>query len=298
MWTEQVKDIALGIRRRAFEHTVRAHGGYLSQACSLAELLATLYVKVLQIEESEAPLIPKPFPGLPSARHPRARLGADYHGPTAPHLDRLIISASSYSLAVYSALTQTGRLDGKATDLYRQDAGSLDLWGAPYSPGMELHSGVPGSGLAVATGIAMGRKLRGENGRVWVLIDADELRSGLAWETLQLLKHKPLTNLTLLINHHYYDESAGWAEGFYRACDPWEVHEVNGHEPMELYAASQIYVHEGPLIIRANTHPCQGMVYLSLAGLPLDFVRFKTSRDRMNFEGAVRSELYKPKMKR
>ena len=49
MWTEQVKDIALGIRRRAFEHTVRAHGGYLSQACSLAELLATLYIKVLQI---------------------------------------------------------------------------------------------------------------------------------------------------------------------------------------------------------------------------------------------------------
>ena len=37
------------------------------------------------------------------------------------------------------------------------------------------------------------------------------------------------------------------------------------------------------------------MVYLSLAGIPLDYVRFKNSRERMNFEGAIRAELYKPK---
>lgn len=295
MWTEKVKDVSLGIRRKAFEYTVKHQGGYLSQVCSTAELLATLYVKVLQIDDSNAPKVPKSFPGLPSNRSMTKHLGSHYHGPHAPHLDRFIISPASYSLAIYCALTQMYRLDGKALDVYRKEGSSLDLWLAPYSPGGTLHCGEPAIGLSVASGIAMGRKLRGENGRVWVLIDVDELGSGMAWETLMLLKHKPLNNLVILINHHYVDEVPQWAQGFYNACQPWDIHEINGHDPMELYAAAKIYDSEGPIIIRANTHPCQGMLYLSLAGLPLDYVRFKGSRDRMNFEGALRSELYKPK---
>lgn len=31
------EDVALGIRRRVFEHTIRNNGGYLSQASSAAE---------------------------------------------------------------------------------------------------------------------------------------------------------------------------------------------------------------------------------------------------------------------
>lgn len=296
MWTAKVERAALGMRRKAFEHTVKAQGGYLSQVCSTAELLGTLYLKVLQIKESEGPLSPRPFPGLPSDRQPLNRSGATYHGPQSPHLDRLIVSPASYSLAVTCALSQVNRLDGRVSEYYRQDGGSLDLWPAPYTPGFETHTGRPGHGIAYAAGIALGRKLRGENGRVWALIDAMELKSGEAWESLHLLKAKPLNNLVLLINDPRFDEEASpWVEGWLSACKPWDVHQVNGHDPMELYASAQVYSQQGPLIIHARTHPCQGMVYLGLAGLPLDFVRFKNGRERMNFEGAVRAELYKPK---
>lgn len=296
MWSEEVERAALGMRRRAFEHTVKQQGGYLSQVCSSAELLSTLYLRVFQFEESEAPMSPRPFPGLPSTRRDRARIGGSYHGPKAPHLDRFIISPASYSLAALCALSQLGRLDGKALDQYRQDGGSLDLWPAPYTPGFETHSGRDGHGLAYAAGVALGRKLRGENGRVWVLLDAKELASGEVWESLHLLKSKPLTNLVVIINDPQMNEDVspvvrGWLE----ACAPWEIQEVNGHDPLEIYAGTQVYQHEGPLLIHARTHPCQGMVYLSLAGLPLDYVRFKSSRARMNFEGAIRAELYKPK---
>ena len=41
MWTDEVEQTALGMRRRAFEHTVKQQGGYLSQVCSSAELLST-----------------------------------------------------------------------------------------------------------------------------------------------------------------------------------------------------------------------------------------------------------------
>lgn len=296
MWIDQVKRAALEMRRRAFEHTVSFQGGYLSQVCSSAELLSTLYHKILQIEESEASLSPRPFPGLPSERRGRTRLGASYHGPNSPHLDRLIISPSSYSLAVLCALSQVSRIDGRATDQYRQDGGSLDLWGAPYTPGFETHTGQPAHGISYGAGVALGRKLRGENGRVWVLVDGSELRSGEAWEALHLLKAKPLTNLVLMINDAHFEEGASpIVRAWLDACKPWEPQSVDGHDPLALYASAQVYAQEGPLIIHAKTHPCHGMVYLSLAGLPLDYVRFKNSRERMNFEGAIRAELYKPK---
>ena len=296
MWTDDVLRAALGIRRKAFEHTVKRQGGYLSQVCSGAELLYTLYHRVIQLEESEAPSSPRPFPGLPSARRPRSQVGSSYHGPRAPHLDRLIISSPSYSLLTLCTLAQLGRLDGKAVDHYRQDGSSLDVWPAPYTPGFEMHTGRPAQGLSYAAGVALGRKLKGENGRVWVLLDASELASGEAWESLQLLKRKPLTNLVIVINDpRFEEEPSPFVASWLNACTPWSIQQVNGHQPSEIYEGSQVYQHEGPLLIHARTHPCHGMVYLSLAGLPLDYIRFKNSRERMNFESAVRAELYKPK---
>ena len=37
---QSLRRVAAGIRRRVLEHTIE-HGGYLSQACSAAEMLAT-----------------------------------------------------------------------------------------------------------------------------------------------------------------------------------------------------------------------------------------------------------------
>jgi transketolase len=65
-WQEEVKIVGYGIRRRVLEHTIKHGGGYLSQACSSAEVLATLYVRVMKLGPSVAPKIPPPFPGVPS----------------------------------------------------------------------------------------------------------------------------------------------------------------------------------------------------------------------------------------
>lgn len=294
MWAEKVARAALGMRRRAFEQTARQQGGYLSQVCSSAELLSTLYLRVLRLEESDAPLTPRPFPGHPTARAPQTPAGALYHGPTAPHLDRLLVGCPSYSLAMYAALTQLVRLDGKALDAYRADGGSLELWAGAHSPGFTFAAGPLGATLGLAAGVAMGRKLRGENGRVWALLDASELRAGRAWEALGLLRARPLSNLAVLINAPHEEGGSPHVDSFVSACAPWRVEEIDGHDPEALDRAAQRYDAEGPLLIRANTHPCQGMHYLSLAGLPLDFVRFRSTRDRMNFEASLRAELYRP----
>lgn len=300
MWTEHVLRAALGMRRKGFEHTAKQQGGYLSQVCSTAELLCTLYLRVLQLLESDAPMTPRPFPGHSTTRKAITATGSFYHGPEAPHLDRFIIGTPSYSLAVLCALSQIMRIDGKALESYRTDGSSLPLWGGAHCPGYSIYGSPAGASLGIASGIAMGRKLRGENGRVWVLIDADELHHGSTWEALSLLKKKPLNNLVILINAPYRDEGHPQVDGVLAAAEAvhWRVERFDGHDPVAIEKATQRYGGEGPLVLCAQTHPCQGMLYLSLAGLPLDFVRFKDSRERMQFEVALRSELYQPGLRR
>ena len=53
--------VANAVRRRVLEHTLANNGGYLSQACSSAEVLATLYLRVMRLGPSQAPLRPRRF---------------------------------------------------------------------------------------------------------------------------------------------------------------------------------------------------------------------------------------------
>ncbi|MDR0521745.1 MAG: hypothetical protein LBH00_07810, partial [Planctomycetaceae bacterium] len=64
-WKTPVCQMAAGIRRRVLAHTIAHNGGYLNQACSSAEILATLYGKILKLAPLGKPLIPGRFPGTP-----------------------------------------------------------------------------------------------------------------------------------------------------------------------------------------------------------------------------------------
>lgn len=107
---KSTEEVALGIRRRVFEHTIRNNGGYLSQACSSAEQLAFLYNEALTLGEPTLPMIPEPFGGVPSANNPNYVTGAGYNGPFEPQFDRLFIAPAHYALVAYATLIETGRM--------------------------------------------------------------------------------------------------------------------------------------------------------------------------------------------
>ena len=121
--------LAAAIRRQVFEHTIRHNGGYLSQACSAAEILATMYGEVLQLGPSVAPAVPRPFAGTPSADNPHSFTGAGYHGAFEPDKDRFFISPAHYALVVYSALVVLGR----------QDAATPPDWTRRMAAGLPRH---------------------------------------------------------------------------------------------------------------------------------------------------------------
>jgi len=284
----QVQRVAAAVRRRVLEHTLRHNGGYLSQACSSAELLATLYLRLLRLGPSQGPQQPRPFAGVPSATNPAACIGADYNGPRAPDLDRFIFSPVHYALVLYSVLIELGRLDAEALAQFNRDGSTMELIGAEHSPGHEVTAGSLGQALSQAGGIALARRLRGEPGRVWVFMSDGEFQEGQTWEAIAALVHHRLGNLAL-----YIDANAQQCDGAMddvMGIEPLaarlrafgaEVHEVDGHDSEALtLAGAGLGSGTRPRAVIARTDPCRGIDLLRTRAPQLHYVRF---RDQAEF---------------
>lgn len=162
----EVERVANAVRCRVLQYTLSNNGGYLSQACSSAETLATLYLKSLHLGPSVADPIPAPFHGSPG-KGIETITGEGHNGdPTDPSFDRLIFSPVHYALVLYSLLVEIGRLDQKAFESYNKDGSTVELIGAEHSPGHAVTAGSLGQALSQAAGIAYARNRKGHTGRV------------------------------------------------------------------------------------------------------------------------------------
>ncbi|MFE8032456.1 transketolase [Thiohalocapsa marina] len=289
---QQVARIADAVRRRVLEHTLKHNGGYLSQACSSAELLATLYLRVMRLGPSQAPLTPRPFAGVPAADNPHAFTGADYNGPKAPDLDRFIFSPVHYALVLYSLLIELGRLGPDALDAFNRDGSTVELIGAEHSPGHEVTAGSLAQAISQAGGIALARRLRGEPGRVWVFMSDGEFQEGQTWEAFAALTHHRIGNLGV-----YIDANAQQCDGAMdevSTIEPLaerlrafgaEVHEVDGHDSDALTAAAEGFGNgDRPLAVIARTDPCRGIERMRERAPKLHYVRFKSDAEFKAYE--------------
>ncbi len=285
-WQEEVCRVANAVRRRVLDHTLRHNGGYLSQACSAAEILATLYLRVMNLGKSEGPLIPRAFPGVPGPNNPNSFTGSAYNGPQSAELDRFIFSPVHYALVLYSVLIEVGRLAENALEQFNQDGSTVELIGAEHSPGHEVTAGSLGQAISQAGGIAMGRRLRGDTGRVWVFMSDGEFQEGQTWEAFQALSYYRLDNLGV-----YVDVNGQQCDGLMddvmniepladrlRAFGA-QVHEVDGHDPDALAAPASQAANGKPLVVIARTDPCRGIELMRQRAPKLHYVRFKNQEE-------------------
>lgn len=298
-WQDEVRRVALGIRRRVFEHTLTHNGGYLSQACSSADLLATLYVKALHLGPSVAPPVPPPFAGPPSAANPDAFTGAGYHGAFTPEYDRFFVSPAHYALVIYAALVETGRMDPEGLAMFNRDGSSVEMIGAEHSPGMEVTTGSLAQGLSMASGVAMARRRRGDSGRVWVFISDGELQEGQTWEAFAVMAHYNLNNVAVIVDVNG-QQCDGPIDRVLKLGDPAarlrafgaHVVDLDGHDIDALAGAAALRPAEGPLVVLARTNASQGMDYLERRRPKLHYVRFQSEEERAALEAGIRPQLY------
>lgn len=291
---ERNRAIAQGIRRRVLEHTLKNGGGYLSQACSSAEILATLYNGVMNLAPVPRPLAPAPFGGVPSAGNPGYSPGYAFNGPHQRLTDRFILSPTHYSLILYAALIETGRMEAGALDQFNRDGSSLEMIGGEHSPGMEVMTGSLGQGLSQAIGMAYGRRMKQEPGRTWLLMSDGEFQIGMVWEAFQFLAHYAMDSVGI-----YVDVNRQQCDGAMHSVmriDPLadklaafgaHVECVDGHDLVALHDAGHV-AHPGkPLVVLCETDPCRGVPELRNLGGKLHYLRIKNDVERGRYEAVL-----------
>jgi transketolase len=246
-WVGDARRLALGIRRRALDVTIAKNGSYLCQACSGAEILATLHRRVMDRSAG----------------------------------DVLVLSPAHYALALYATLVELGELDPELLDSYQDDGALLEMIPSGSAPGMLFTTGSLAQALSQSIGLALARQLRGDPGGVFVYVSDGELQEGQTWEALMAVAHYGLTELVVVLDLN--DSQVDGSPDDVMALEPiagklaafgLDVVEVDGHDPVAIAAAIERPGRGAPRAVACRTRMWEGIP--SLADRPnLHFVRFR-----------------------
>lgn len=135
--------------------------------------------------------------------------------------------------------------------------------------GVHCTTGSEGHGLPTGLGMAMARKLKKKDGRIYVLIGDGECQEGTTWESLLTAPHRKLDNLTAIVDYNRI-QGAGFVEdilpinGLGKIAEilGWSVSEINGHSYPEILAALEKSVEGKPRMIIAHTIKGKGVSYM------------------------------------
>ena len=239
--------LALRIRENALGVTIAVNGSYLGQVCSAAEILAVLFGEVIDKEQG----------------------------------DMFVLSPAHYSLALYSTLVETGDLSHDELMTFGADGSRVEMIGGHGAPGMEFTTGSLAQGLSQAIGVALGRRIRGNPGRIFVYMSDGELQEGQTWEALMSLAQFGLTNITVVLDMN--DSQVDGSPKDIMNVEPaaprieafgLEAVVVDGHDIAQLRDAFTSPLGSTPRVVVAATNISEG--FPSIAHRHnLHFVRFR-----------------------
>ena len=225
--------------------THRAKSAHVGTCLSMADLLAVLYGRILQVDP----------------RYPEWR-----------ERDRFILSKGHGCAALYAVLAERGFFPLAWLDDFYQNgsrlAGHITHHGVP---GVEVSSGALGHGLSIACGMALAAKRDERSYRVFTLLSDGECDEGSTWEAVLLAPHHKLDNLVAIVDYNKI-QSLGTVKEVLD-LDPlaakweafgWAVREINGHDFEQISSALDGLPHqpERPTCIIAHTVKGKGISFM------------------------------------
>ena len=161
------------IRRTVVRMAAGKGEGYVGQGLDVADILAVLFLDEMRYDPVE-------------------------HG---PEVDRLIFSAGHYSIGLWAALAEAGHLAGFDLDTYGADGSTLIMSTHEGHPELiELTGGSLAHGLGVATGLAVGCRIKGWPARVFNFMTDGELQEGSTWESAMFAGSERLDRLVAVVD--------------------------------------------------------------------------------------------------
>lgn len=215
---KKVSAMALNIRKHALEAVYCAKSGHPGGSLSVADVLAYLYFKEMNI---------------------------DVKNPKWDDRDRLVLSKGHCSPALYSALALKGYFPIDEIKYFRHLGhmlqGHPDMKGVP---GVDMSTGSLGQGISAACGIALSAKLSGKSYRTYAILGDGELEEGQVWEASMFAAQYKLDNLCAYIDNNGLQIDGNIADVMsplpipekFRAFG-WNVIEINAHDLDEIEKA-------------------------------------------------------------
>ena len=238
------QSLATEIRTLSLEMVTRARASHIGSALSIADIVAVLYGKVMNINPSN---------------------------PDWPLRDRFILSKGHACVAIYAALAARGFFPRDDLLSYGQDHSILMNHISHKVNGVEFSTGSLGHGLSFGVGKALAAKRTGQKWRTFVLMSDGELGEGSNWEAFMFAAHHGLDNLVAIIDYNKL-QSLTSVEKTLR-IEPlaeklssfgWEAIEVNGHDHLQLNSIlSDIPKSKGkPTVLVAHTTKGKGVSFM------------------------------------
>ncbi len=239
-----MKNIATSIRRKIIEMVYSAKSGHPGGSLSIADVLAVLYFKEMNIDPLD---------------------------PLNPNRDRLVLSKGHASPGLYATLSLRGFFPESLLTGFRKLNSKLEGHVHRGVPGVEASTGSLGQGLGIGVGMALAAKLDSKPYHVYVIIGDGEIEEGSIWESLMAAAKHKLNNLTVIL-----DKNPVQLDGFTKDIMPlknvrymvasfgWDVIEIDGHNFEEIVNAIEKAKEstDNPTFIVANTVKGKGVSYM------------------------------------
>ena len=170
----KLQKIATKIRLGALEGVHAAGAGHPGGSLSIAEIVAYLYFKEMNVRPED---------------------------PRWADRDRFVLSKGHTAPALYATLALKGFFDPAELSKLRQvDSflqGHPDMKG---TPGVDMSTGSLGLGISTACGMALAGKIDNKDYRVYTIVGDGESQEGQVWEAAMFAAHYKLDNLCVIID--------------------------------------------------------------------------------------------------
>ena len=241
----QIASKAAEIRKKVILMNARAGQGHTGTDLSEADILASLFFRILNISKDNL---------------------------NDPDRDRFILSKGHGVGALYCTLVEAGYLDTTLLETYLKFDSKLP--GHPVRqkiPYIELNTGALGHGLSVGVGLALSAKLSRRDFRVFVLTGDGELEEGSIWEAAMSAAHFKLDNLIVIVDRNtlQLSDRTDKITTLEPLADKWQAfgfdtHVIDGHDvSMIIRTIEDLNLRNGlPNVILAKTIKGKGVSFI------------------------------------
>jgi transketolase len=240
---EYLENVANILRLHSIRSTTKVKSGHPTSCLSSAEIVATLFFNVMNIDPENIDYLDN---------------------------DEFILSKGHAAPVLYAALAEIGVFPREKLMTLRRFDSELEGHPVPRVKGIRVATGSLGQGLSIGLGMAYAKRLLGINRRVYVLLGDGEVAEGSVWEALNLAGKLKMSNLTAILDMNRLGQSEptmfqwDW-EAYARRVKAfgWNVTVCDGHNVKDLMKAfEEAKKSDKPFFIIAKTIKGKGVSFL------------------------------------